>query len=117
MRLNLRVLCFVSTNVCVWSQFLINCNVVCDVYVCKYIMFVFDNGFDNNVCCFLSNAYFNVCADECCVRVCAYNRVVYGQVVVSMLIFRCVCICECKRCKLYALVNDIVVSTCIEVVL
>ena len=93
---------------CVWSQFLMNCNVVCDVYVSKYIMSVFDNGFDNNVCSFLSNADLNVCPNECCVRVGAYNRVVYGQVVVSMLLFRRVCMCQCKRAHLYALVNDIV---------
>lgn len=94
-----------------------NCNVVCNGYVCKYVMFVFDNDFDSTVCYFLSNAYFYVRAAECCVSVCAYKRVIYTQVVVSMLIFRRVCMCQCKRAHLYALVNDIVVRTCIKLVL
>lgn len=63
-RLNVRVVCIVSTNVSVWQKVLMNCNVVCNGYVCKYVMFVFYNDFDSTVCYFLTNASLYVCGTE-----------------------------------------------------
>lgn len=58
-----------------------------------------------------------MCDDGCCMSVCVCNIVVYGQVVVSVVMFQCVYACGCKMTDFGALMFDILVSRCDYVVL